>query len=268
MEISTLQIDARNWLFRESVLQIAAAIQALTGEALLVENSPVEDRPGDQGLIWRQPFSDISGSIWIVSADESWRGIGASVLRAGGVDESADQFRSEYLEIVRQAVSAVASAAAARFGREVTPGIGEQVLAIGEAQWGQIEITISGGLVNVAIGIEPELLAALTVSETRDLPSPAGSITGVPANSRTFELLLDLELPVSISFGRAQVLLKDVLKLTVGSIVELNRAVGDPVEVIVNNCVIAKGQVVVVEGNFGVRIQNVISTQERLRSLD
>jgi flagellar motor switch protein FliN/FliY len=89
-----------------------------------------------------------------------------------------------------------------------------------------------------------------------------------PANSRTFELLLDVELPVSVSFGRAQVPLKDVLKLTTGSIVELNRSILEPVEVIVNNCVIARGEVVVVEGNFGVRVHQVISRQERLRTLN
>jgi len=66
------------------------------------------------------------------------------------------------------------------------------------------------------------------------------------------DLLLDVELPVSVSFGRAQLPLKDVIKLTTGSIVELNRAVSEPVDVIVNNCVIARGEVVV-EGNFGVR---------------
>jgi len=49
--------------------------------------------------------------------------------------------------------------------------------------------------------------------------------------------------------------------------VELNRTLTEPVEVIVNNCVIARGEVVVVEGNFGVRIQQVVSRQERLRTL-
>ena len=62
--------------------------------------------------------------------------------------------------------------------------------------------------------------------------------------------------------------LKEVLKLTTGSIVELNRSIVEPVEVIVNNCVIARGEVVVVEGNFGVRIQQVVSRQERLRTLE
>jgi flagellar motor switch protein FliN/FliY len=72
---------------------------------------------------------------------------------------------------------------------------------------------------------------------------------------------------VSVSFGRAQLPLKDVLKLTTGSIVELNRTVEDPVELIINNCVIARGEVVMVEGNYGVRIQEILSRQERLRTL-
>jgi flagellar motor switch protein FliN/FliY len=74
-------------------------------------------------------------------------------------------------------------------------------------------------------------------------------------------------MPLSVSFGRAQMPLKDVLKLTTGSILELDRTISEPVEVIVNNCAIARGEVVVVEGNFGVRIQQVISRQERLTKL-
>ena len=87
------------------------------------------------------------------------------------------------------------------------------------------------------------------------------------ARPRTLDLLMEVELPVSVSFGRAQLPLRDVLKLTSGSIVELNRTISDPVEIIVNNCVIARGEVVVVEGNYGVRIHQVISREERLRTL-
>ena len=88
-----------------------------------------------------------------------------------------------------------------------------------------------------------------------------------PEKSTTLDLLMEVELPVSVSFGRAQLPLRDVLKLNSGSIVELNRTISDPVEIIVNNCVIARGEVVVVEGNYGVRIQHVISREERLRTL-
>ena len=114
--------------------------------------------------------------------------------------------------------------------------------------------------------IEPVPLAAAAAASA----SPARPVVPSPApssDSRTFDLLLDVELPVSVSFGHAQLPLKDVLKLTTGSIVELSRAVVEPVDIVVNNCVIAKGEVVVVEGNFGVRIQHVVSRSERLRTL-
>ena len=89
----------------------------------------------------------------------------------------------------------------------------------------------------------------------------------MPKNSGTLDLLLDVELPVSVSFGRTQLPLRDVMKLATGSIIELNRALSEPVEVIVNNCVIARGEVVVVDGNYGVRINQIITRQERLRTL-
>jgi flagellar motor switch protein FliN/FliY len=79
--------------------------------------------------------------------------------------------------------------------------------------------------------------------------------------------LLDVELPVSVSFGKARIQLKDLLKLTNGSIIELSRSVVEPVDVMINNVVIARGEVVVVEGNFGVRIERVLSRRERLEAL-
>jgi flagellar motor switch protein FliN/FliY len=81
------------------------------------------------------------------------------------------------------------------------------------------------------------------------------------------DLLLDVELPITISFGETEMQLKDVLKLGVGSVIELDKSVNDPVTVIVNQKPIAKGEVVMVDGNYGVRILEVESTAERIRSL-
>ena len=75
-------------------------------------------------------------------------------------------------------------------------------------------------------------------------------------------VLLEVEVPVSISFGRCRLALKDVLKLTSGSIVELDRAVEDDVDVIVNNRVVARGEVVSADGNYAVRIREVVGQKE------
>lgn len=94
----------------------------------------------------------------------------------------------------------------------------------------------------------------------------AGAANGVGGNWN-IDLLLDVELPISISFGTAEMQLKDVLKLGTGSVIELDKSVNDPVLIIVNHKPIAKGEVVMVDGNYGVRVLEVESTADRIRSL-
>jgi flagellar motor switch protein FliN/FliY len=98
------------------------------------------------------------------------------------------------------------------------------------------------------------------------MPETNGTNDETPKSSSTLDLLLDVELPVSVSFGKALMPLQQVLKWTTGSIVELESAVNEPVEVVVNNCVIARGEVVVVDGNYGVRVQHIVSRAQRLQT--
>ncbi len=81
------------------------------------------------------------------------------------------------------------------------------------------------------------------------------------------DLLMDIELPVIIRIGRTELLLQDILKLTPGSIIELNKAMDDPIDMLVNNKLVARGEVVVVDGNFAFRITEIVSPQARIRSL-
>ncbi|MFZ5648363.1 MAG: flagellar motor switch phosphatase FliY [Bacillota bacterium] len=84
---------------------------------------------------------------------------------------------------------------------------------------------------------------------------------------KKLELLLDVPLRVSVVLGRTKRPIKEVLNLTPGAIVELNSLVDEPVEVLVNGTLVARGEVVVVNENFGVRITNIISPEERLKQL-
>jgi flagellar motor switch protein FliN/FliY len=88
-----------------------------------------------------------------------------------------------------------------------------------------------------------------------------------PHARQNLEMLLDVDLELSVSFGHTTLVLQEVLKLSSGSIVELNRSANDPVELLVNDAVIARGEVVVVDGNYGIRITEVVSPRERIRSL-
>ncbi len=106
-------------------------------------------------------------------------------------------------------------------------------------------------------------------AESEQSGNPANPAGGVQAGAGNWniELLLDVELPISVSFGHCEMLLKDVLKLGAGSVIELDKSVNDPVSIIVNHKPIAKGEVVMVDGNYGVRILEVESTADRIRSL-
>ena len=83
-------------------------------------------------------------------------------------------------------------------------------------------------------------------------------------NASNLSLLLDVELPLSVSFGHTFMPIRDILRLSTGSVVELDCAANEPVELIVNNCTIARGSVVVMDGNYGVRIDEIISRQDRM----
>jgi flagellar motor switch protein FliN/FliY len=80
------------------------------------------------------------------------------------------------------------------------------------------------------------------------------------------DILLDIELPVTLRFGRRQMSLDDILRLDSGSIVEFDRAVNDPVEVLVNDRIVARGEAVTVAGHYGVRILEIASPRDRLDS--
>lgn len=81
------------------------------------------------------------------------------------------------------------------------------------------------------------------------------------------DLLLDVNLPVSIELGRTRMTIADILELGTGSIVELDKLAGEPVDILVNNKPLAKGEVVVLDENFGVRITSLVSPRERLERL-
>lgn len=81
------------------------------------------------------------------------------------------------------------------------------------------------------------------------------------------ELIMDIEVPITVRFGSKQMVLDEVLKLGQGSLIELDRATDEPVELLINDKLLAKGEVVVVEGNYAIRITEIASPAERMRSL-
>jgi flagellar motor switch protein FliN len=104
--------------------------------------------------------------------------------------------------------------------------------------------------------------APVANAEFQQLQQPAG-----PGEPRNIELLMDVDLPVAIELGRTKLSISEILALGPGSVVELNKLAGEPVDLLVNNKVVAKGEVVVIDENFGLRITQLMTPEERLRQL-
>lgn len=240
-------------------------------------SGPVAAAP--DALWWEQPFNPFPDlTLWIGAPQAVWDHAGSVTLKAAGLDTLAPaEVRNTWFEIIGQSLGALARSLGGVFGREVTCDAGvERAAGTDVGGWASVTMRFPDAeLPPFVIVLGSRLLTMLSSppqnepehrepeSPPERLPDPDPPIT----HSRTMELLLDVDLPVSISFGKTQLALKDVLKLTTGSIVELNRGVNDQVEVLVNQCLIARGEVVVVEGNYAVRIQQIASRHDRLRSM-
>jgi flagellar motor switch protein FliN/FliY len=94
--------------------------------------------------------------------------------------------------------------------------------------------------------------------------SEPGYAQGEPGN---LDLLLDIPLKVTVELGRTQRTIKSILELTQGSIIELDKLAGEPVDILVNNKLIAKGEVVVIDENFGVRVTDIVSQWDRIEKI-
>lgn len=88
-----------------------------------------------------------------------------------------------------------------------------------------------------------------------------------PVESRNLNMLYDIPLQVTVELGRTKRSVKEILELTGGSIIELDKLAGEPVDILVNSRLIAKGEVVVIDENFGVRITDIVSQADRLNNL-
>jgi len=86
-------------------------------------------------------------------------------------------------------------------------------------------------------------------------------------NDPRLDLILDIPLTVTVELGRSKMLIHDLLQLGQGSVIELSKMVGEPLEVLVNDKLVARGEVVVVNEKFGVRLTDIISPVERVQSL-
>ena len=288
-EISSKAKPMLDWVFTEWSDKLAGILEQMADERPAIDAGPAgagpeDSPPGEGGLIWEQSFTLAEKPlVWVVSPQEAIRQIGERTLRASGVETmDPTDAQNTFLEVLSQSLSALGQSFSDRLGRDGSAGAGaptEQLpkdlhwlsaaLEFADMKLEPIWIGCSQQVLDLLIkGVEreqsgPEESPPVQSAEQRDRQGTTAPAAG---QSKTFDLLLDVCLSVSVSFGRTFLPIREVLKLTTGSIVELDRGVNEPVEIIVNNCVIARGEVVVVEGNYGVRINQIASRHDRLKT--
>jgi flagellar motor switch protein FliN/FliY len=107
-------------------------------------------------------------------------------------------------------------------------------------------------------------------SSAKPAPMPvfdgATSVAGQPA-ANNLDMILDIPVSLTVELGRTKIAIRNLLQLAQGSIVELDGLAGEPMDVLVNGCLIAQGEVVVVNDKFGIRLTDIITPAERIRKL-
>ena len=103
-----------------------------------------------------------------------------------------------------------------------------------------------------------------TRAQFQDLQKEPVAMVGAEAN---LDVILDIPVTISMEIGHTKISIRNLLQLNQGSVVELDRLAGEPMDVLVNNCLVAHGEVVVVNEKFGIRLTDIVSAAERVKKL-
>ncbi len=263
---------ATQWLATAWQEGLRRALESMAGaEATAAARFQIQIPEADAWPAWPEPLwcqldlGLLAGAAHAGAPRPTVQALGRLISRDPELGDS--ECEQKFLEWINQAGAAAAETLSDRMGQR------QQFLPARTApppatldQAVQIDLLWQEASYSLAFLPSPQLLDILGAD---NLASPMSVLPpatlAVPTSN--LDLLLEVELPVIVTFGRTQLPLRDVLKLSSGSIVELNRLANEPVEVLINNFVIARGEVVVVDGNYGIRVTQIVSRQERIRSI-
>jgi flagellar motor switch protein FliN/FliY len=237
-----------------------ALLASLKDNSVSIQFEAAEHLSGNQGFVLSTKDAVRLSQLLLMEPED-----GSSAM--------TDDHRDAIGELFRQFAGAAASSLKGLAGGEVSfkwvglnPFPGDPGLQAG-LQW------TSPGLppLTLIADLGSTLVTALNpppAPPPLELPPPSpGPASLAKARDPKLELLMDVELDVTLRFGERQMALHDILDLSAGSVVELNQYVQDPVELLVGKKVIARGEVVVVDGSYALRVMHIISPMERIESL-
>jgi flagellar motor switch protein FliN/FliY len=275
---------------------IASWLQA-AAEVLGAEfGSSVDLLPGAAIAAGASTFSvtvDLAGSYegWFAATVE--QGALESLLRATAAAraeaagepppeaETAEAIQERWQALFRKTCIAAAAALGARSGAAcemamISPGdpppggvkMGYQLLAAGTMTALLLIDEVAAAAVEAPPPQAPTSEAAVfPPPPPPSAPPPAGAEAGGWAAGKGLELLLDIELEASLRFGSREMVLSELLALGPGDVIQLDRALTDPVDLIVGDKIVARGEVVLVNGNFGLQVVEVAEPRKTLESI-
>ena len=253
----------------------AAALAALLGRPVTAE---LEGPPRSLA----EPLGSLLPPPWLVAEARSSLGAGrahdfvfpgddaaqlAALVPGADAGDPEESLRDLLAQMLASASSTLGGG-----GQPVTLSLGElRRVAVGE-DW-----TARGPLVGIArvlVDGAPRARLAVTVPAAvcdelaaGPVPRPAAPRPTGAAPTAGLDIILDISMPITVELGRTRMLIRDILSLGPGSVVELDKLAGESVDLLVNDRPIAKGEVVVIDENFGVRLTQISQAADRIRSL-
>jgi flagellar motor switch protein FliN len=267
----------------------AELLQQILGTPFKVEIE-AGDEPGAVGPaanvgVWLEflagPPLSVKQAFWVSPSDGAYLAASFVGDEPDPLAELTDENRDAIGELVRQIAGNVALALKAKLGQECAvqfvaaatppwaPEVKNRFRLIGEGRPPlTLHIQLEKPLAEApapppeAPAVRAPIPPAAPAETPAALPTAAGS-----AEQRNLDLLLEMELEVAIRFGRREMLLRDILELNAGAVVEFEQHIEDPVDLLLGGRVIGRGEVVVVDGNYGLRVSEISGTHARLNSL-
>jgi len=276
--------------------ETAATIEGLTGQRPEVtfknreEVTDISNVIAPMSIVTIDVSGDLSGNMAV--AISPMIGTALSDMMLGGEGESKHEMDSDDLDAVKEIVSNIfGGLSTAMKAQKEFPDLSFSVSDIRFYKEGEdIDLGAYSTLLayNFSLGVISGIFMTLLDDNLTPLVEESGEAEAGPASTeravqapavessahaaehgelKNIGLILDVKLPLRVRIGSKKMLLKDVLSMDIGSVIELDQLANDPLEILVDDKVVAYGEVVIVDGNFGVQITHIGTKRERLEKL-
>jgi flagellar motor switch protein FliN/FliY len=269
MSAASLNRDLFAALIEELGIVVGAMIDS---PATVATGAPAMGR---QWIAHVRADGELSGSMTVVLDHDGATAITSLMTGIEGAipDEALlDTIR----EVLAQAVGALALKPVLRGAKLSVADVATSQDTVPEGEWSAY--AIAAGKLPGALAVTVWGSVAVAQAAASKAPGPKPVAAPAPAAAKSepaagtlddrIDVLLDIDLPLVVRFGRTELPLKALTRLGPGSVIDLGRSPDDPVEVLVSNRVVARGEVVIVSGSYGIRILDVVSQRERVSSME